>query len=306
MSSILDELFGEIAEMQRRVREALPEEPSVQTAALPPADDPDTVLFDAADAALELHGADATLVTIFADGGMYAANGLADEEAVAFAIAPPPVGPHVRAMAIAYDVEAPEGKPAVQAGLAVPILEGRETIGFLSAYTRSPEVVFDEEQGWALQRIAAAVAQGLAALPAEAPAPVEPAAAPAAVPVRAPRSVPRAALLVVAALACVAAPLLMAADIHSPLRVAAALALMTLAPGAAVWPLFDSRSPQIELGLVVGTSLGISVLVAQATLWAGAWAPERSTAVLALVSLVSILGQLARQVVPPRVAWRQT
>ena len=90
----------------------------------------------------------------------------------------------------------------------------------------------------------------------------------------------------------------MAAGIHSGLRVAAALALMALAPGVAAWPLFGSRSAQLELGLVVGTSLGVSALVAELTLWAGVWSPTRSTAVLAAVSLASILAQLAR-----RTAW---
>jgi hypothetical protein len=85
---------------------------------------------------------------------------------------------------------------------------------------------------------------------------------------------------------------MMAAGIHSPLRIAAALALLVLAPGAAAVPLFGGKSAPLELGLVAGTSLAVSALIAELTLWAGAWSPWWATAALAAVSFASILPQL--------------
>jgi hypothetical protein len=106
--------------------------------------------------------------------------------------------------------------------------------------------------------------------------------------------VPRArlVLLVVAAVACVAAPATMLVDMHSPLRVAAALLLFCLAPGAAALPLLAPRPASVELPLVLATSLASSAVVAQSMLWLGAWSPAWGTCALAAVSLASVVVQL--------------
>jgi len=149
-------------------------------------------------------------------------------------------------------------------------------------FSRSPEAAFDESQGRELQAIAERVR---AAVEARA-VPLAEREPPA------PRSPHHTALLAVAGAACVVAPLMMITGIHSALRVAAAIALLTLAPGAAALPLFASWSEKVELGLVVGTSLGISGLLAELMLSLGAWSPAGGTAVVATVCLVSILAQL--------------
>jgi hypothetical protein len=106
--------------------------------------------------------------------------------------------------------------------------------------------------------------------------------------------VPRArfVLLLVAAVGCVAAPATMLAGIHSPLRVASALVLFCLAPGAAALPLLAPRPASVELPLVLATSLACSAVVAQSMLWLRAWSPMTATCALAAVSLTSVVAQL--------------
>jgi hypothetical protein len=86
----------------------------------------------------------------------------------------------------------------------------------------------------------------------------------------------------------VLAPVTTVAGLHSPVRVAAALALFCLAPGAAVLPLFGPRPAGVELGLVVGFSLAVCALVAQSMLWLGAWSPVAATCLLAAACVVPI------------------
>ncbi len=102
----------------------------------------------------------------------------------------------------------------------------------------------------------------------------------------------RAPLLWVAATACVLAPVLSLAGVHSPVRVAATLLLFCLAPGVAVLPLLAPRPVGVELGLVVGFSIGVCAVVAQSMLWLGAWSPEAATWLLAGACLLAMAGQL--------------
>ena len=305
-AAFLDDLFAEAERVQRRADAALGREPAARPE--PPREPPELpreppkpaparrepsaprselgdVLAAAVDAARGVRGADAALVRVF-DGGARDTRGLAPEEAEAYAVGPPPVGPRVRALAIGYEPLAvtPAGQLPITTGLAVPILAEGEAAGFLSIYARSPDVVFDEDQGWELLAIAATVQEALEQRATE--------RAEAAEPVSRAAPMFRTILLVLSAAACVAAPATMAAGIHSPIRVAAALVLLALAPGVAIAPLFGGRSAPLELGLVAGTSLGVSALVAEMTLWAGAWSPWWATAVLAAVSFASILPQL--------------
>jgi hypothetical protein len=268
--------------------------PAVEDGWVPAASDLDGVLTWAAHAAAAVRGADACLVRLFGDDGARTARGLSLEEAELYSVGPPPVGPRVRALAIGYEPEPfSDGAWPIQAALAVPIVVDGETAGFLSIFSRSEEAVFDEEQGWELLTIAASAREGIEA--------VRTAAATAAEP-RAAHPWFRTALLGTAAVACVAAPALMAMGVHSAVRVAAAIVLLVLAPGAAAAPLFGSRSAPLEIGLVAGASLGISALVAELTLWAGAWSPWWATAGLAAVSFASIAPQLGSRWYAARVA----
>jgi hypothetical protein len=103
----------------------------------------------------------------------------------------------------------------------------------------------------------------------------------------------RTPLLYVAAAACVLAPALSIAGVHSPVRVAAALVLFCLAPGAALLPLLAPRPAGVELGLVIGFSLAVCALVAQSMLWLGAWSPNVATYLLAALCLTAMAGRLA-------------
>lgn len=103
----------------------------------------------------------------------------------------------------------------------------------------------------------------------------------------------RTVLLAVGAWSCVLAPALMLAGIASPVRVVAALVLFGLGPGIAALPLIAPRASRIELAIVLGTSLGITAVMAQGMLWLGVWSPRAGTCVLASLCLASIAPQLA-------------
>jgi hypothetical protein len=102
----------------------------------------------------------------------------------------------------------------------------------------------------------------------------------------------RRALLLVAAGACLLAPITMLADVHAPLRVGATLALFCLAPGAAALPVLAPRGKRIEPALILVTSLAILTVVAQAMLWFRAPAPAAATYALAATCLLAIVVQL--------------
>jgi hypothetical protein len=82
----------------------------------------------------------------------------------------------------------------------------------------------------------------------------------------------------VAAAACLVAPPLILLGVHSPVRVAATLVVMVLAPGTA---LLGPRA----LGLIVGTSLAVCVVAAEGMLALGVWAPRAATVAVAIISL---------------------
>jgi CHASE2 domain-containing sensor protein len=97
-----------------------------------------------------------------------------------------------------------------------------------------------------------------------------------------------------AAAACIVAPVTVLAGVHSPVRVAAALLLFCLAPGAALLPLLTARRPDAELGLVIALSLAVCAVAAQSMLWLGMWSPVTGTCVAAGACLLPIALQLAR------------
>lgn len=99
-----------------------------------------------------------------------------------------------------------------------------------------------------------------------------------------------ALVLIVAAASCVLAAGLVAADVDSPLRVAAVLLFFTLAPGAAVLgPRWSAP------GLVIAASLALDAVGAQILLWLGGWEPLAATYVLAGVCFVVLVVRLVRR-----------
>ena len=97
----------------------------------------------------------------------------------------------------------------------------------------------------------------------------------------------RKALNLTAAAACLLAPATVITGAPSPLRLAAVLALFCLAPGAALLSMLQPRNARVELGLVVGVSLGVVTLGGQSMLWVGLWEPQVFACALAGASLLS-------------------
>jgi hypothetical protein len=104
----------------------------------------------------------------------------------------------------------------------------------------------------------------------------------------------RTPMLAAAAGACVVAPALMAADVDSPLRVAAALTLFALAPGAALAGVLAPRPAASEIVLLVGVSLAVSTVAAQLMLTLHLWSPLAGACVLAAACLPPIALQLMK------------
>jgi hypothetical protein len=102
----------------------------------------------------------------------------------------------------------------------------------------------------------------------------------------------REAMLLTAAVGCVAAPATVAAGVHSGVTVAAVVVMFACAPGAALLPLFATGGRAFEIGLVVATSLAVTTLVAQSMLWTGLWNPRAATLAVAGVCLPLVAGHL--------------
>src|SRR5205823_4648511 len=73
-------------------------------------------------------------------------------------------------------------------------------------------------------------------------------------------------ILPLAGEACLLAPPLMLAGVHSPVRAVSALLLFGLAPGAAALPLLGPRGTRVELVLVIASSLAFCAVAAQGML----------------------------------------
>ncbi len=108
-----------------------------------------------------------------------------------------------------------------------------------------------------------------------------------------PRRPGESVLRLLAALACVLAPLLMALGIHSPVRIVSTLVLFAIAPGVALLPIVSRRAARHELALVLATSLALSAVFAQTMLWLGAWSPSTATWILSGACMLGIAAQLA-------------
>jgi GT2 family glycosyltransferase len=101
------------------------------------------------------------------------------------------------------------------------------------------------------------------------------------------RAMPRSGrpAVAVAAAACVAAPLSVAAGGPTALRLPAVLAFLCLAPGAA---LVTAARGRREAGLMIGVSLGVTAVGAQSMLWLGVWSPRTLLYALAAACLLPL------------------
>ncbi len=99
--------------------------------------------------------------------------------------------------------------------------------------------------------------------------------------------------------ACVMAPLSVALDFPTVLRMPAVLAFLCFAPGTAFLTAVRGRT---EPGLVIGVSLGVAAVVAQSMLWLDAWWPRPFLYALAAVCLLPLASRLdlARRYRPTR------
>ena len=90
--------------------------------------------------------------------------------------------------------------------------------------------------------------------------------------------------------ACVEAPVLVAAGAPPALRLGAVLALFALAPGIVLTRLLAGTRTGIgaEPGLVVAVSLGVVTVIAQAMVWFGAWSPAVFVYLLAAACLAGL------------------
>jgi GT2 family glycosyltransferase len=106
------------------------------------------------------------------------------------------------------------------------------------------------------------------------------------------RAVPRVGrpAVAVAAAACVAAPASVAVGAPTALRLPAVLAFLCLAPGAALLTAVRGR---MEMGLIIGISLGVTAVTAQSMLWFGAWSPRPVLYGLAAACLLPLAPGLA-------------
>lgn len=96
---------------------------------------------------------------------------------------------------------------------------------------------------------------------------------------------PRQPVVLGAAVACVAAPLLVALGAPAALRMAAVLAFLCLVPGTAFLTAVRGR---LEPGLVVGVSTAAAAVIAQSMLWLHAFLPRTFLYCLAAICLVPL------------------
>ena len=102
------------------------------------------------------------------------------------------------------------------------------------------------------------------------------------------------AVRVIALLAAVTAPLLVAGEVESAGRTVAVVALFVLAPGAAVLSPLRTDSVAAELGLVVGISLAVTIAVSQVMVMTDAWSPDTATYLLSAACIPALAWGLVR------------
>ncbi len=97
-------------------------------------------------------------------------------------------------------------------------------------------------------------------------------------------------MLALAGLLCLLAPLLVATDAPGPARLIVSLLFFSLTPGVAALSLgrHQQSPPKLEAGMVIGTSLALSTLLAWLMLSLHAWQPEAALYAVAGVCLLTL------------------
>ena len=103
-------------------------------------------------------------------------------------------------------------------------------------------------------------------------------------------------LPLVAAAACLLAPLTMLTGVSGHARFAATLAFTCLAPGAALLALLEPPGDPLDPGLTVAASLAFYVVQSELMLALGWWAPTTVTYVVAAASLLAMATRVYRDV----------
>lgn len=102
-------------------------------------------------------------------------------------------------------------------------------------------------------------------------------------------------LLPVALLAlAVAAVTVVVADLGGVLRSVVILVFLTVAPGAGLVGLLRVDEPAVAVALSIALSVVLGVAMAQAMVWTATWSPTGAVIVLASVTAVLAMAQLAR------------
>jgi len=107
-----------------------------------------------------------------------------------------------------------------------------------------------------------------------------------------PRLGPERALPLAAFAVCAAAPAVVAAGAPPAARLAAVLAFVAIVPGTALLSPWLRRGLRPAPGFVAAAGLAVSVLAAQAMLWAGVWSPLAGLRALAGGCLLVLLAAL--------------
>lgn len=118
--------------------------------------DLDEVLERTLEAAASLPGADAALIRVeTADGEpTVAAHGIPQEEAERQALSGPPDGSASRAVELVYRYGDDVPVEAIRSGVAIPVPDGKHSLGLLAIFTRDPDRRFGEADVKRLEELA--------------------------------------------------------------------------------------------------------------------------------------------------------
>jgi len=149
MDELAEELAGTVARAEDETRR------STFLAEIGGSIDLEEVLERTLEATAALPAADAAVVRLEGPGApVVAAEGIESGDAQRHALGGPPDGAAVRAVELVYHYPEDSEGELLHGGLAVPLLEDDEPIGWLAHYTRDPELHFDESDVERLEELA--------------------------------------------------------------------------------------------------------------------------------------------------------
>jgi hypothetical protein len=96
----------------------------------------------------------------------------------------------------------------------------------------------------------------------------------------------------VVVLSLVALVTVVVAGAGAPLQPLVACWFLLVCPGLALAPLLDLEDPWDELGVALGISVALDIVLATALMYAGAWSPALVVGLLAVISLAGAAAQL--------------